>query len=125
MSNEIPVVSHNGSDYDYHSIIKKLAKKFGRQFQCLRENTEKDKTFLVPIEKGPKKAVKDCNENIVTISYKIKFLDSAIFMASSVSNLIDNLAERIQTIKCKYCDSFFEYESVNDNLINYKCLFCN
>ena len=26
---------------------------------------------------------------------------------------------------CKDCNCFFEYESVNDNLINYKCLPCN
>ena len=46
-------------------------------------------------------------------------------MASSPSNLVDNLAERIHKIKCKDCDCFLEYESVNDNLIKYKCLSCN
>ena len=29
-------------------------------------------------------------------------------MASSLSNLIDNLAEGIHKIKCKDCDCFFE-----------------
>ena len=33
--------------------------------------------------------------------------------------------EGIQKIKCKFCDSFLEYESVNENLIKYKCLSCN
>ena len=28
-------------------------------------------------------------------------------------------------IKCKDCNCFLEYESVNDNLIKYKCLSCN
>ena len=37
---EIPVVFHNGSTYDYHIIIKKLAKEFEGQFKCLGENTE-------------------------------------------------------------------------------------
>ena len=46
-------------------------------------------------------------------------------MASSLSDLVDNLAERIHKIKCKDCDSFFEYESVKDNLIKHKCLSCN
>ena len=46
-------------------------------------------------------------------------------MASSLSNLVDNLIERIQKIKCKHCDCFLEYESVKDNLIKYKCLSCN
>ena len=38
---EIPVVFHNGSTYDYHFIINKLAKEFDRQLECLGENTEK------------------------------------------------------------------------------------
>ena len=40
---EIPVVSLN---YDYHFIIKELAKNFNNQdFNCLGENMEKDITF--------------------------------------------------------------------------------
>ena len=35
-------------------------------------------------------------------------------MASSLSNLVDNLAERIHKIKYKDCDCFLEYESIND-----------
>ena len=46
-------------------------------------------------------------------------------MISSLSNLVDNLAERIHKIKCERCDYFIEYESVNDNLIKYKSLSCN
>ena len=68
---------------------------------------------------------KDGNESVITISYKIKLIDSVRFMASSLSNLVDNLTERIHKIKCKYCDCFLEYESVKDNLIKYKCLSCN
>ena len=56
---------------------------------------------------------------------KIKFIDSARFMASSLSNLVDNLAERIQKINCKDYDCSLEYESVKGNLIKYKCLSCN
>ena len=32
---EIPVVFHNGSNYDYHFIIKELANKFEGKFECL------------------------------------------------------------------------------------------
>ena len=63
--------------------------------------------------------------DIITICYKIKFIDTANFMASSFSNFVDNLAEGILKIKCKYCDFFLEYESVKDNLIKHKCLSCN
>ena len=46
-------------------------------------------------------------------------------MAISLSNLVDNLAEEIHKIKCEDWDFFLEYESVQNNLIKYKCLSCN
>ena len=51
ISKNIAVVVHNGSNYDYHFIIKELAKEFERQFECFRENTEKYITFSMPIKK--------------------------------------------------------------------------
>ena len=51
--------------------------------------------------------------------YKIKFIESAKFMAASLSGLTDNLPEGIHKIKCKYCDFFLEYESVKVNNIEY------
>ena len=48
---EIPVVFHNGSTYDYHFIIKKLAEEFEGEFECLGENTEKYITFSVLLNK--------------------------------------------------------------------------
>ena len=45
-------------------------------------------------------------------------------MASSSSNLADNLVEGIHKIKYKGCDFFLECESVKDNLMRYKCLYC-
>ena len=47
---EISVVFHNGSTYDYHFIIKQLAKEFDGQIGCLGENAEKYLTFSVPIK---------------------------------------------------------------------------
>ena len=44
-------IFHNGSKYDYHFIIKKLAEEFEKQLTCLGENTEKYIFFSVPIEK--------------------------------------------------------------------------
>ena len=46
-------------------------------------------------------------------------------MATSLSNLVDNLTEGIHKIKCKDCDCFLKYESIKDNLIKYKRLSCN
>ena len=48
---KITIVSHNGSNYDYHFIIKELAEEFKKQFLCLAEGTEKYITFKVPIKK--------------------------------------------------------------------------
>ena len=45
------IAFHNGSNFDYHFIIKELAEEFEKQFTCLRENTEKYITFKVSIEK--------------------------------------------------------------------------
>ena len=75
------------------------------------------KTFSILIEKEVIKIDNDGNESVVTISNKIKFIDSAWFMATSLSNLVDNLTEVIEKVSCKYCDCFLEYESVKDNLI--------
>ena len=50
----------------------------------------------------------------------MKFIDSARFMASSLSNLVDNLAEGVHKINCEDCDCFLEFESVKDNMIKYK-----
>ena len=52
---EMPVVFHNGSSYDYHFIIKRLAEEFEGDFECLGENKEKYITFSVPIKKESNK----------------------------------------------------------------------
>ena len=85
--NEVPVVFHNGSNYDCHFIIKELVNEFEGHFECLGKNTEKYKIFSVSAEKEITKIDKDGNESVVIISYKVKFIDSARFMASSLSNL--------------------------------------
>ena len=75
------------------------------------------------------------------ISYILQFIDSTRFMASSLSNLVNNLSEGIHKIKCKhghddkkceacgikykYCDCFLQYTNFKDDLIEYKYLCCN
>ena len=68
MPNEIPVIFHNGSNYDYHFIIKELANEFTGQFECHGENKEKYKTFSVSIKKEITKIYKDGNESVENIS---------------------------------------------------------
>ena len=62
-------------------------------------------------------------------------------MASSLSNLVNNLSEGIYKIECKfghndktcescvirykYCDCLLEYTNFKDDLIEYKCLVSN
>ena len=61
------------------------------------------------------------------ISYRLQFIDTTRFMASLLSNLVNNLSEGIYNIKCKYkqddkksetcrikceyCDYFLEYKN--------------
>ena len=82
---EIPVIFHNGSTYDYHFIIKKLAKEFKGNFECLRESTGKYITLSVPI--------KNDLGNGKEIIYKLEFIDSYRLMLGSLSSFVDNLSE--------------------------------
>ena len=52
---EITVVFHNESNYDYHFIKRELVEEFEWQFNCLGENTEKCRTYLVLIEEEVKR----------------------------------------------------------------------
>ena len=70
----------------------------------------------------------------------LQFIDSARFMVSSLSNLVNNLIDGIHKIKWKYghddktCETcrikyenicFLEYTKFKDNLIECKCFCCN
>ena len=62
-------------------------------------------------------------------------------MASSLLNFVNTYSEGIHRIKCKfgdddkkcetcgirykYCNCFLEYKTLKDDLIEYKCLYCN
>ena len=70
------------------------------------------------------------------ISYILQFIDSARFMASSSSNLFNNLSQGLLRIKCKFghddkkcetcgikykhCECCPEYTNCRDDLIEYK-----
>ena len=45
----IPVVIHNGNNYDFHLIITELAKEFRLEIYSIPDDKEKYKTFSIPI----------------------------------------------------------------------------
>ena len=98
---KILIVFHNGCNNYYHSIIKELAEEFEKQFTCLGQNTEKRITFTVPIEKEITRTDKNGEEIAKNISYILHFIDSARFMASSLSNLVNNFSEGNHKINFK------------------------
>ena len=114
---EIPIIFHNGSTYDYHFIIKELVKEFEDNFECLGENTEKYITFSVPIKKR-------IENKDMEITYRIKFIDSFRFMATSLSKSVDNLTEGIHNDKCINCKSDISYMKVMDETLLFRCFNC-
>ena len=141
VSKKIPIAFHNGSNYDYHFIIKSIAEEFKKQFTCLEENTEKYISSTVPIEKRSTRIDKNEEEITKNISYILQLIDGAKFMASSLPNLANNLSEGMHKIKCKFehdeksckpceikykcCDCFLEYTNFTGDLIEYKRLCSN
>ena len=108
---EIPVLFHNGSVYDYHFIIKYLAREFKGDSGCLGGNTEKYISFTVPF----KKVINDKE-----IKYRIRISDSCRFMQDSLSNLADNLSElKINKIGSDVLiKRFYNTYQLSDNDIN-------
>ena len=62
--------------------------------------------------------VKNGEEITKTISYRLQFIDSARFMTSSLSNLVNNFAEVIHKIKCKYKNNDKKCETCEINANN-------
>ena len=136
----IPVVLHNVSNYGYHFIIKEVAEEFKGEFIFLGAHTEKYKVVSVLVTIEIKRVFKNGKEPTKTIFYRRQFIDSTRFMASSLSGLVNNLAEGVHKIKCKYehnnkkiepcgirykdCEWRLEYPSVKNYLIEYKCIYC-
>ena len=105
MQEDIPVVIHNGSNYDFQLIITELAKEFRSEIHCIPEDKGKCKTFSIPIMH------REVNNKI--IKYNLRFIDSARFMACSLDTHVNNLSKlfdcncsnkKKQEIKIKYTD---------------------
>ena len=130
---EIPEVFHNGSTYDYHFIIKQLAREFKGNFECLGENTEKYITFTVPIKKvldndnDKDKENDNANDNdkkngkgkkAKTITCRLRFIDSCRFMHDSLSNLVDNLSGNDKTSQAALIEKFHSTFQLCNNDLN-------
>ena len=109
---------HNGSNCDYHLIIKKLAKEFKEQFGYLGANTGKYITFST----NSKKYMKMIKCNIYNEIINSVRITSVRFMVSSISNLAVNLGEGLHNSKCKDCRSSREYIKVKNTLLIFQCL---
>ena len=71
---------------------QRAGRRIEDQSECLEENTEKYITFSVTIKK-------ELDKN-KSIKYKIEFIDICRFMSSSLSNLVDNLSDRLHSVNC-------------------------
>ena len=68
----------------------------------LKRKQWKIHNFVVAIEREVTRIYKNGKKITKTISYRLQFTDTVRFMASSLSNLINNLAQGIYKFKCKY-----------------------
>ena len=87
---DIPIIIHDAS-YDTHFIINKLAEEFKGEFNCIGKNMEKYIAFSVSIKKK-------CDDG-KTITYKLRFIECFRFMATSLTELVDNMSEIFNSIK--------------------------
>ena len=93
---KILIAFHNGSNYDYHFIIKELAEEFKKQFTYFGENTAKYITFTILREKEVTRIDKNGDQITKNIPYILQFID----MKLAETNLsIATVFLNIQTLR--------------------------
>ena len=103
---EISKVSHNGSNYGYHFIIKVLAKEFEKEFICFRGNTDKCITFSFRIpelkkmeKKLQKRNLTDYNLLITKDSWQDDYQNLFIIFLKEFTKLNGNVNTMIRFVK--------------------------
>ena len=61
--------------------------------------------------------MEDKHKNCVTVTYNVKSIDSLCFIASSLSSVVDNLAERLYNSVFLNCKSCLKYIKIKDKLL--------
>ena len=120
----IRTIFYNLSLYDSHFIIKELANEFDGELECFVENTEKYISFSVEINKKITKKDEDGNEKNVNIPYKLKLIDSYIFMPASLSEHVGNLSNGVHNNKCVDYKSGLDYMKAKDDILIFRCFKC-
>ena len=132
---KIAIAFHNGSNFDYHFIIKELAEEFKKEITCLGENTEKYLTFTVPLENRVTKVDKNEKKlqklyltyyNLLIVqglwqthqTWSIIFLKEFIILNVNTDTMIKNVKLGELDMSCSY---FLQYINFKDDLIEYKC----
>ena len=104
----IPSVFHNLSGYDAHFFIKELGRRLNKNdIGVIAENKEKYISLNVKIN-VKLAGVKYKDGTQVHKNIQFRFIDSCIFMASS----LDKLASNLEDDQCKHVREFYREEKV-------------
>ena len=98
---------------------------FRKNTQKYTKSTEKYVTFPFLIEKEVTRIGKNGEKVSKNISYMLRFIDSASFIRSSLSNLLNNHSEGVREIKCKYGQNDKKNVKIAELDINTVILFLN
>ncbi|CAH3022142.1 unnamed protein product, partial [Porites evermanni] len=84
----LPVIFHNLQGYDAHLFIKQLATLPG-ELNCIPSTEEKYISFSKKIKVDEYRSKK--NDEMVSLYFEIRFIDSFKFLQTSLANLVSNL----------------------------------
>ena len=129
VSKTIRIAFHNGSNYDYHFIIKKSVEELKIQLTCLGKKTVKYITFTIPIRKEVTRIDKNGEEVTKNISYILQLIGSTRLMAAH--NQILSIIFLMEFIELNVITDTMiknaKLEELNINIattIEYNCLCC-